>query len=106
MKATMKHAGELKNKRILAATKYYTPEEIVEIFSRVSGKKAVYIQVSNEQFMATLPSNVAPEHLDNQLFIEDPGYYLGEPLEPSLKLLDSKPVTFEDFVRKNLSAWK
>jgi hypothetical protein len=95
----------LKNKRILAAAKYYTPEEIVNTFSQVSGKKAVFIQVSPEQYEASLPPAVAEEYLENQLFVEEPGYYLGEPLEPSLKLLDSKPTTWEEFVQKNVSAW-
>jgi hypothetical protein len=27
-------------------------------------------------------------------------------LEPSLKLLDSKPTTWEEFVQKNVSAWQ
>ena len=46
------------------------------------------------------------EYLENQLFVEEPGYYLGESLEPSLKLLDSKPTTWEEFIKKNVSAWK
>ncbi|PKX88347.1 NmrA/HSCARG family protein [Aspergillus novofumigatus IBT 16806] len=104
--AAIKHADQLKNKRILAAAKYYTPEEIVDTFSQVSGKKAVFIQVSPEQYKASLPPAVAEEYLENQLFVEEPGYYLGEPLEPSLKLLDSKPTTWAEFVQKNVSAWK
>ncbi|GFF43913.1 nmrA-like family domain-containing protein 1 [Aspergillus udagawae] len=106
VKAAIKHADQLKNKRILAAAKYYTPEEIVDTFSQVSGKKAVFIQVSPEQYKASLPPAVAEEYLENQLFVEEPGYYLGEPLEPSLKLLDSKPTTWAEFVQKNVSAWK
>jgi hypothetical protein len=53
-----------------------------------------------------LPPAIAEEYLENQLFVEDPGYYLGEPLEPSLKLLDSKATTWEEFVQKNVSAWQ
>jgi hypothetical protein len=106
VKAAIKHAEQLKNKQILAAAKYYTPEEIVDTFSKVTGKKAVFIQVSPEQYKASLPPAIAEEYLENQLFVEDPGYYLGEPLEPSLKLLDSKPTTWEEFVQKNVSAWQ
>jgi hypothetical protein len=90
----------------LAASAYYTPQEIVNIFSRVTGKKASFVQVSAEQYKASLPPAIADEYLENQLFVEEPGYYLGEPLEPSLKLLDSKPTTWEEFVKKNVSAWK
>ena len=106
MKATLKHGDKLKNKQILAAAKYYTPDEIVDTFSKVSGKKAVFIQISSEQYKASLPAAVAEEFLENQLFVEEPGYYLGESLEPSLSLLDSKPTTWAEFVQKNVSAWK
>jgi uncharacterized protein YbjT (DUF2867 family) len=106
VKVALKHAGELKNKQVLAAAAYYTPQEIVDTFSRVTGKKASFVQVSAEQYKASLPPAVADEYLENQLFVEEPGYYLGEPLEPSLKLLDSKPTTWEEFVKKNISAWK
>ncbi|KAJ5110701.1 hypothetical protein N7532_001236 [Penicillium argentinense] len=106
VKVALKHAGKLKNKQVMAAAAYYTPQEIVDTFSRVTGKKASFVQVSAEQYKASLPPAVADEYLENQLFVEEPGYYLGEPLEPSLKLLDSKPTTWEEFVKKNVSAWK
>lgn len=106
VKAALKHADELKNKQILAAAKYYTPEEIVDTFSQVTGKKAVFVQVSPEQYKASLPPAIAEEFLENHLFVENPGYYLGEPLDSSLKLLDSKPTTWADFVQKNISVWK
>lgn len=106
MKAIIKHADQLKNKHILAAAKYYTPEEIVDVFSQVTGKKAVFVPITPDQYKAALPPAVAQEFLENQLFVEDPGYYLGEPLEPSLKLLDSQPTTWPEFVKKNISSWK
>lgn len=105
MKAAIKHATQLKNKQILAAEKYYTPEEIVDAFSQVTGKKAVFVQVTPDQYKASLPPTMAQEFLENQQFVEDPGYYLGEPLEPSLNLLDSAPTTWPEFVKKNVSAW-
>ncbi|CRL28374.1 NAD(P)-binding domain [Penicillium camemberti] len=106
VRAALKHGDQLKNKQILAAAKYYTPDEIVDTFSKVTGKKAVFIQVSPEQYKASLPAAMADEYLDNQLFVEEPGYYLGEPLEPSLSLVDGKPTTWEEFVKKNISTWK
>lgn len=106
MKVALKHADEIKNKQVLAAAKYYTPQEIVDTFSKVSSKKAAFIQVSSEQYKASLPAAVATEFLENQLFVEKPGYYLGESLEPTLKLVDSKPTTWEEFVQKNVSTWE
>jgi hypothetical protein len=106
VKVAIKHAVQLKDKQVLAAAKYYTPQEIVDIFSRVTGKTAVFLQISPEQYKASLPAAVATEYLENQLFVEEPGYYLGESLEPTLKLLDSKPTTWEEFVKRNVSVWK
>ncbi|KAL2832863.1 NAD(P)-binding protein [Aspergillus cavernicola] len=106
VKGTLKNADKLVGKQVLEATAYYTPEEIVDTFSKVTGKKAVFIKVTPEQYRASLPEAVAEEYLENQLFVEDPGYFLGESLDDSLKLLDSKPTTWEQFVKKNAAAWK
>lgn len=95
----------LNGKQVLGSPKYHTAEEIVDIFAKVTGKKATFIQVTPEQYKASLPEAVAQEFLENQLFVEDPGYYLGASLEPSLKLLDASPVTWAEFVKKNAAAW-
>ncbi|KAK1765278.1 hypothetical protein QBC33DRAFT_455696 [Phialemonium atrogriseum] len=105
VKAALKIADSLQGKRVLEAADYYTPEEIIEIFSKVTGKKAAFIQVTPEQYRASLPEAIALEYLENQVFVEDPGYYLGASLEPSLKLLDAKPTTWAQFVEKNAAAW-
>lgn len=55
MKAALKNADSLQGKRVLEATDYYTPEDIVEIFRKVTGKKAAFIQVTPGQYRASLP---------------------------------------------------
>jgi hypothetical protein len=90
---------------VLAATDYYTAEEIVDTFVKVTGKKANFLQVTPEQYKAILPEAVALEYLETHLFVESPGYYLGEPLEPSLQLLDSEPTTWADFIKRNATSW-
>ncbi|EPE03009.1 hypothetical protein F503_08623 [Ophiostoma piceae UAMH 11346] len=105
VKAILKNLDSLNGKEVLAASGYYTPSQIVETFSKATGKKANFVQVTNDQYKASLPPALADEYLDNQLFVEKPGYYLGQSLESSLKLLDSKPVSWEEFVRKNAAAW-
>ncbi|UKZ74694.1 hypothetical protein TrVFT333_002364 [Trichoderma virens FT-333] len=105
VKATLKNAESLQRQQVLAASDYYTAEEIVDIFSKVTGKKAVFIKVTPEQYHASLPEAVALEYLENQLFVEEPGYYLGESLEPSLSLLDAKPTTWAQYVKENAAAW-
>ncbi|KAL1841905.1 hypothetical protein VTJ49DRAFT_6427 [Mycothermus thermophilus] len=101
VKAAIKHAAELNGKRLLAAAGYYTPERILEEFEEVTGNKTAFMQVSPEQYRAYLPANVAQEMLETHLFIADPGYYAGESLEESLKLLDEKPTTWKEFVRRS-----
>jgi hypothetical protein len=105
VKATLKNAESLQGKQVLAASDYYTAEEIVDTFSKVTGKKAAFIKVTPEQYRASLPEAVALEYLENQLFVEEPGYYLGESLEPSLSLLDAKPTTWAQYVKENAAAW-
>lgn len=42
--------------------------------------------------------------LENQLLIEDPGYYAGEGLEESLELLGDvgfEPTTWREFLERN-----
>lgn len=106
MKAALKNSEKLNGQRLYAATRYYTAEEIVETFSKVTGKKATFIQVSGDQFKAALPDEIAQEMLENHLFIAEPGYFLGESLDGTLSLLDSQPTEWADFVKKNFAAWK
>ncbi|GAB1208948.1 hypothetical protein APSETT445_007713 [Aspergillus pseudonomiae] len=106
VKAVIKHASELNGKQVLEAAGYYTAEEIVKIFTEVTGKKAVFVSVSADQYKAVLPPPVAQEFLENHLLIESPGYFLGQSLDESLKLLDAEPTSFADFVKKNVDAWQ
>ncbi|KAE8149365.1 NAD(P)-binding protein [Aspergillus avenaceus] len=107
VKAVLKHASELNDgKQVLEAAGYYTAEEIVATFSEVTGKKAVFVPVSGEQYKAVLPPAVAQEFLENHLLIEEPGYFLGKSLDDSLKLLDEKPTSWADYVKKNISTWQ
>lgn len=103
--AALKHPSSLRGAQLLGSGSYYTPKEIVEIFSQILGKKATFLQVDADEYKGTLPPAVAAEYLDNQLFVEDPGYFLGASLEPTLTLLDANPTTWAEFLTKNASAW-
>ncbi|KAM0742754.1 hypothetical protein ACQRIT_002935 [Beauveria bassiana] len=106
VKAALKHEDTMSHgEHILEACDYYTSEEIVETFTRVTGKNANFVQVSPEQYRAALPEAIALEYLENQLFVENPGYFLGASLDPSLSLLDNKPTSWAEFVANNSSAW-
>ncbi|KAK7212375.1 hypothetical protein V2G26_019553 [Clonostachys chloroleuca] len=92
-------------KRILAATEYLTPNQIVADFTAATGKKATYKQVSNDAYKSFLPAPVAQELLENMLLLQDPGYYAGADLSSSLALLDRKPTTWKEFAKANKGKW-
>lgn len=101
MKAAIKNSADFNGKRIFAATDYYTPERILAEFEEVTGKKATFVQVSAEQYKSSLPEFMAEEMLENHLFIENPGYYNGASLGESLSLLEEKPTTWKEFIKKS-----
>ncbi|RAL07819.1 NmrA/HSCARG family protein [Aspergillus homomorphus CBS 101889] len=103
VKAAIKHFPATAGQRILAAEEYYSPRQIVEEFQEVTGYKAQTAQVPADVFKSFLPENIAQEILENILLLEIPGYYAGESLAPSRKLLDEddKPTTWKEFVARN-----
>ena len=59
------------------------------------------MQLSPEQYKSAFPPAMAEEMLENHLFIENPGYFNGASLKESLDLLEEKPTTWKDFLKKN-----
>ncbi|RFU35530.1 hypothetical protein B7463_g804, partial [Scytalidium lignicola] len=106
VKAAIKHYPSYLGKRIYAATDYYSPSRLISEFSGVIGKSAVSVQIPEDAFKSALPPPVAQELLETVLLLEDPGYYAGEDLKDSLKLLDEKPTTWKEFVEKNKAKWQ
>jgi len=100
--AALKQYPSTTGTRILAATDYYTPTRIVTEFSEVTGHKAQAIQIPEDTFKSFFPAPIAQELLENILLFDDVGYYNGESLEPSLKLLGAEqPTTWKEFVARN-----
>lgn len=106
VKAAIKNFPGTINKRIFAATDYYSPNRIISEFSEVIGKPANFNQVPAEVFESFLPAPVAKELTENMMLLEDPGYYGDADLKESLDLLDEKPVTWKEFVEQNRSKWE
>ncbi|KAM0347677.1 hypothetical protein ACHAPU_004691 [Fusarium lateritium] len=104
--AAIKNFPGTLNKRIFAATDYYSPNKIMAEFSEVMGKPATFNQVPAEVFKTFLPASIADELTENMILLEDPGYYGDADLKESLDLLDEKPVTWKEFVEKNKSKWE
>ncbi|KAH6952941.1 hypothetical protein DER45DRAFT_363944 [Fusarium avenaceum] len=106
VKAAIKNFPSTLNRRVYAATDYYSPNRIVSEFSEVMGKPATFSQVPADVFKTFLPAAIAEELTENMILLEDPGYYGDADLKESLDLLDEKPVTWKEFVEKNKSKWE
>lgn len=101
-------------KRIFGAEKYYSVNELMEIFAKVKpvdGKGAKAITVSDEDYKAGLASMGMPPFVQEELVqnyrLNDtkaggPGYYNGEDLMESQNILDEQLVSWEDYLRQSL----
>ncbi|GKT53996.1 putative NmrA family transcriptional regulator protein [Colletotrichum tofieldiae] len=87
--------------RILGAEGYYTAGQILDIISEEGGKKTHLIQLDEETYKSFIPPNTAQEILETHLLNEKPGYYNGEGLEESHRILEDKLVDFKEFVRNS-----
>jgi hypothetical protein len=92
VKGILLKRDETLGKRIYAATKYYTPLEILSIFKDEypnAGKDAVYSELPHPVFKGILaatgvPENVQEELLQNMRLMPEFGYYGGEALDSSI----------------------
>ncbi|KAG6033259.1 hypothetical protein E4U19_006731 [Claviceps sp. Clav32 group G5] len=106
VRAAVRHFPATEGRRILAATEYYTPARIMAELEEVTGKKVSYMETPHDAFKTFLPKAAAEELFENMLLLQDPGYYAGADLQPSLQLLgDDKPITWKAFARQNKDKW-
>jgi len=107
--ASLLQLPETLNIRIAGAGGYITPAEMVEVFKSVTGKNAIFHQITYDQFASFMPSpKVAGELSENMKLIESPGYYVGEPegaVESAIALTQKaglrKPNTWKEFLEQN-----
>ncbi|KAH8593909.1 hypothetical protein B0O99DRAFT_546561 [Bisporella sp. PMI_857] len=107
--AAIKSRTKVLGKQILAAADYYTPSRIISEFEEVTGKKGRFVSIDAETYKSFFPGTLGDELLDNHLFIEDPGYFVGKSLKDSLDILAEvglKPATWKEFLEKNKSAFQ
>jgi hypothetical protein len=101
VKAIIKNRSSVLGARILGAADYYTPAQMLDTVSEVTGKKTHFAQVDEATYKSFLPEFMAEEMLENHLFIENPGYYGGAGLEKSHEILEEKLVGWKEFVEKS-----
>ena len=113
VKGILTHRDELLGKRVLAATDYYTPEQIMSWFREFfpkAGPGAKFLQLSKEDYMGALagagmPPKAQLELYENMAFMNDYGYYGKASLDESLAvspehLVYEKPRYPHDFDRR------
>ncbi|KAF5003095.1 hypothetical protein FDECE_10330 [Fusarium decemcellulare] len=106
--AAINNRDSLLGKQILAAANYYTPTEIVSEFTKITGKEARFIPVDAETYKKFLPVVMADEFLENHLLIDEPGYFLGQRLDESHKLLAGEGFTstsWAEFLKQNKASF-
>lgn len=108
VKAMLLNREKVLGKQILGATKYYTLEELVAEFKATypeAGKTARYNELPHATFKAIMgmmgrSEHAAEELLQNMRLLNEFGYYGGASLDESLAILDEKPTTWTEFMKK------
>ncbi|GAQ05022.1 nmrA-like family domain-containing protein 1 [Aspergillus lentulus] len=110
VKAIVRKRDQLLGKRILGATKYTTPKEVVDGFKQAfpeAGKTASFFSLPHEMFLQGvkdsmgLPDWAAEAILEMMRLVSEGGYFGFEPLDESLAVLEDKPTAWVDFLKKN-----
>lgn len=105
VKIALKNFPGFAGKRIRAAHHYYTSTEMIDQWSKVTGKQLKYAYVPPEQFLSFLPPKGAEELVETLQLMAAPGYYDGADVTEATSLLDESPTTWSDFVNANKDKW-
>lgn len=92
VKAILTHRDTLLGKNVYAATDYYTPTQIMDVFAEAYPKtegKVKYVQISKEDYKGSLggmgmPEKAQQELYENMMFMKEFGYYGKASLDESL----------------------
>jgi hypothetical protein len=109
VKAIVNKGDRLLGKRVLGATKYMNPDEIIAEFKQIypeAGKTATFYSQPHDAFLKAMkdtgmPDFAAEEALENMRLMKEGGYFGFEPLDESLSVLEDKPTTWVDFMQKS-----
>ncbi|KAJ5875429.1 uncharacterized protein N7473_012776 [Penicillium subrubescens] len=108
VKGILLKRDETLGKRIYAATKYYTPLEILATFKDEypnAGKVAVFSELPHAVFKgilaaAGMPEVAQEELLENMRLMPEFGYYGGEALDSSVDIVDEPLTTWSAYMNK------
>lgn len=94
-----KYAG----KRLAAAERCYTWEEIARVLSSVTGKTVVYQKVPDDAFKGSIPEVMRDQVFEMWVFYRDYGYYganMEEEIEWAARQARGKLTSLEEFLKK------
>ncbi|KAJ5414699.1 NmrA-domain-containing protein [Penicillium cosmopolitanum] len=108
VKSILLKRDETLGKRIYAATKYYTPLEILATFKNEypnAGKDAAFAELPHAVFKSILagagmPAIAQEELLENMRLMPEFGYYGGEALDSSVEIVDEPLTTWSAYMGK------
>ncbi|CRK37449.1 hypothetical protein BN1708_001471 [Verticillium longisporum] len=110
VKAIVRKRDQLLGKRILGATKYTTPAELVDGFTQAfpeAGRAASFFSMPHEMFLQVvqdamgLPDWAAESILEMMRLVNEGGYFGFESLGESLAVLEDEPTAWVDFLKRN-----
>ncbi|CRK37443.1 hypothetical protein BN1708_001465 [Verticillium longisporum] len=110
VKAIVRKRDQLLGKRVLGATKYTTPAELVSEFTQAfpeAGKAASFFSMPHEMFLQVvqdvmgLPDWAAESILEMMRLVNEGGYFGFESLGESLAVLEDEPTAWVDFLKRN-----
>ncbi|KAJ7026720.1 NAD(P)-binding protein [Mycena alexandri] len=86
---------------VLASGEDISVREMAVQLGQITGKKVIYKQISDEEFMAATKATprIALEDLEMMKFYEEFGYFNGKDTTPSRKHLARAPRSWADFVK-------
>lgn len=107
VKGILTHRDKVLGKRVLAATDYYTPSDVISFFKSLypkAGESAKFVQVSKDDYKGALaeagmPEKAQQELYENMAFMNEYGYYGKDSLAESHKVrLTSLFLRWFDFM--------
>ncbi|KAJ5107712.1 hypothetical protein N7456_004387 [Penicillium angulare] len=109
VRAAILNQPETGTRTIHASSQYYTFDEIALHFQSATGNSINVFSVPGELFKSFLIPSLSPEMAEevyeNLMLLEDPGYYAGADINPSLNLLSESPMGLQEFFRRNKDQW-
>lgn len=99
MAAPEKYAGSF----FAAADAVYTPDEIAEVMSRVTGKKARHVQLPDEVVRGFFPDASRDQLFDMFAFMREYGYFGAEQdklVRWAQEQIGGRVTSLEDFLRR------